>query len=49
LIIIPINSWSWRVMVIRIVVDLGELVEVALKKGGARKGVGGWVKRYWVC
>jgi hypothetical protein len=31
---ISINSWSWeRVMVIRIVLDCGELVKVALKKG----------------
>jgi hypothetical protein len=36
LMIISINSQSWgqEVMVIRLVIDYGELVKVALKKGG---------------
>jgi hypothetical protein len=44
LMIISINSGSWgRVMVIRLVVNFGELVKVALKKGGKK----GWMgKRY---
>jgi hypothetical protein len=38
-----INSGSWGVMVIRLVIDLGELVKVALNVGMG-KGVGGWGK-----
>jgi hypothetical protein len=38
LMIISINSGSWgRVMVIRLVVNFGELVKVALKKGGKKR------------
>jgi hypothetical protein len=43
--IISINSRSWGwVMVIRPVLDFGELVKVALK--GEGEGVCGWGKRY---
>jgi hypothetical protein len=38
-----------RVIVIRLVINCGELVETALKKVGVGKGVGGWVKRYEGC
>jgi hypothetical protein len=36
-------------MVIKLVIDYAELVKVALKESGVRKGVGGWVKRYGCC
>jgi hypothetical protein len=39
--IIFINSWSWGVlMVIRLVIDFGDLVKVALKNVEVGKGVG---------
>jgi hypothetical protein len=37
------------VMVIRLAIDYGKLVKVALKKGVVGKGVGGWVKSYGSC
>jgi hypothetical protein len=36
-------------MVIRLVIDYGELVKVALRKVGVGKGVGGWVESYGGC
>jgi hypothetical protein len=35
--IISINSWSWGALAIRLVIDLGELLKVALKVRGSRK------------
>jgi hypothetical protein len=47
LMMIPLNSWSWGlVMFLRLVINFWELVKVALKKGGSRRGVDkrlGWV------
>jgi hypothetical protein len=37
LMIISINSWRWGGMVIRLVINFGELVKVALKSGGQKK------------
>jgi hypothetical protein len=36
-------------MVIRLVIDLGEMLKMALKRGGAGKGVSRLVKRYGGC
>jgi hypothetical protein len=40
LMIISINSGSWGIMVIRLVIDFGKLVKVALKRSGVEKGSG---------
>jgi hypothetical protein len=49
LVTISKNFWSWGVMIIRLDIDLGELVKVVQKTCRAGKGVGGWVKRYGSC
>jgi hypothetical protein len=45
---ISVNSWSWGVIVIRLVIDFWKLVKVALKNGGSGRS-GGWVKSYGGC
>jgi hypothetical protein len=40
LMVISTNSWSWGILVIRLVTDFGELPKVALIKAGHEKG---WV------
>jgi hypothetical protein len=48
--ILCINNGNWgeEVMVIRLVIDLGELVKLALKRE-VSKGVDGWGNRYGCC